>query len=219
MNERPSIANSRLYGILDLGYVARDKVIDTARALASGPESCRVDILQLRAKNVPVEDVQSMAAELLPVTRDSGIPFIINDHPKIAAAVGSEGVHVGQADLGVEEVRAIVGPDAIVGKSTHSLDQAMAAAEEDIDYIGFGPLFATPTKPGRPAIGLEDVSTAHQRLSSGFPVFCIGGIKLENLPEVLAAGARRIVVVSGILDAGDIPARISRLKALLPPRA
>ena len=214
------ISSCRLYGILDLGYVARENVVSTARLLTEGPEDkSRVDILQLRAKGSSPDEILAMAREILPVTRDNGVPLIINDHPEIAANIGADGVHVGQDDSSIEATRSIVGKDAIDGKSTHSLEQAILASGENLDYIGFGPLFTTPTKPGRPAIGVDDIAAAHRQLPDSFPVFCIRGIKLENLPAVLGAGARRVVIVSGILQAPDIPPRISRIKALLPARA
>ena len=109
--------------------------------------------------------------------------------------------------------RARAGEDAIVGKSTHSLAQALAAEREGPDYIGFGPLFATPTKPDYPPIGLNEIMQA-QRLVS-LPVFCIGGIKRENLPGVLAAGAQRVVIVSGILKAPDPQAYCQACRDLL----
>jgi thiamine-phosphate pyrophosphorylase len=101
----------------------------------------------------------------------------------------------------------------LIGKSTHSVAQARAAIEQGADYIGFGPLFATPTKPGRPAIGLDDIRSVQESVS--VPVFCIGGIKLENLEQVLDAGARRVVIVSGILAAADIVRYCDHVKSIL----
>ena len=108
-----------------------------------------------------------------------------------------EGAHVGQDDDSVAVVRAGAGRPILVGKSTHSLAQATAALPENPDYIGFGPLFSTPTKPDYQPIGLADISEVHRRVS--LPIFCIGGIKLENLEQVIRAGARRVVIVSGLL--------------------
>jgi thiamine-phosphate pyrophosphorylase len=114
---------------------------------------------------------------------------------------GAAGAHVGQDDLSLADARKFAGDQAIIGKSTHSLAQAVAAQREGADYIGFGPLFATPTKPDYTPIGLDEIRAVHQLVS--LPIFCIGGIKRENLPEVLAAGAQRVVIVSGILLAED----------------
>jgi thiamine-phosphate pyrophosphorylase len=115
--------------------------------------------------------------------------------------------------MSVAEARAAAGRPVIIGKSTHSLAQARAAEEQGADYIGFGPLFATPTKPGRPAIGLEDIRTAYSEVN--IPIFCIGGIKNENLAEVIAAGAQRVVIVSGWLKADDIAAAVAHTRRTL----
>lgn len=204
------LADCRLYGILDLGYVARDGLVAMARAMIAGG----VDLVQLRAKGHPPDAVEAMGREILPVTRDAGVPFIINDWPQVAAAIGADGVHVGQDDAPMAEVRAVVGPSMIVGRSTHSLDQARAAAAEPADYIGFGPLFATPTKPDYMPIGMDDIRQVHETHPS-LPIFCIGGIKRENLSTVLAAGARRVVIVSGILQAPDVAAYVREVRAQL----
>jgi thiamine-phosphate pyrophosphorylase len=207
-------ADCRLYGILDLGYVAATAACDTVKRMIDGG----VDILQLRAKNLPVEEIEQIGLQIEPLTSAAGVPLIINDHPEIVPVIGAQGVHVGQDDRTVADARwragrALAGevPPPIIGKSTHSVEQAVAAAAEGADYIGFGPLYATPTKPGRPAIGLNDIRRVHELVS--IPIFCIGGIKLENLSSVLAAGAKRVVVVSGILQAADIAAYCRALKS------
>lgn len=193
-----SISEAGLYGILDMGYVAEDGVPAMTLALTEAG----VDVLQLRAKGADEAAVERLGRVILPITRAAGVPLIINDFPASAARLGAEGVHVGQEDEAVARARAVVGPGKIVGKSTHSLAQAEAAVKEGADYIGFGPLFPTPTKPGRPAIGLDEVAEVHRRVS--LPIFCIGGVKLENLDVVLGAGARRVVIVSGLLQAADV---------------
>jgi thiamine-phosphate pyrophosphorylase len=204
------LQNAKLYGILDLGYVLPERVENMTAALCEGG----VDLLQLRAKKLNVAEVEKLALRMLPITRALGVPLIINDHLQVAAALGSEGVHVGQDDEAVARARAVVGPDVFVGKSTHSLDQACAAADEQADYIGFGPLYATGTKPDYMPIGLANVAEAHRRLS--LPIFCIGGVNEARLPEILAAGARRVVVVSALLLAADVRQHVRDLKALLP---
>lgn len=160
-----------------------------------------VDLLQLRAKNVPNRGVEELAGELRSGTARHGVPLIINDHPEIAASVRAEGVHLGQEDMSIADARKIVGPACAIGKSTHTLDQAIRAFYEGADYIGFGPLFATPTKPDYSPIGLTEIAKVHEAVR--IPVFCIGGIKLDNLPKVIEAGARRVVIVSGLLQAKD----------------
>jgi thiamine-phosphate pyrophosphorylase len=199
------LADARLYGILDLGYVAEDSLERMATLLCEGG----VDIVQLRAKGRDECDIEAMANRVAPILRDACVPFIINDFPELVPSIGADGAHVGQDDFSVDDARwragrALAGevPLPIIGKSTHSVEQAVAAAAEGADYIGFGPLFPTPTKAGRPAIGLADIARVHSLVS--VPIFCIGGVKLENLAEVIAAGAQRVVIVSGILQAQDV---------------
>jgi thiamine-phosphate pyrophosphorylase len=124
-----------------------------------------------------------------------------------------EGVHVGQDDDSSEVARRKAGRAVAVGKSTHSLAQARAAQREGADYIGFGPIFATPTKPDYEPIGLQDIKQVHRKLN--LPIFCIGGIKLDNLKEVIAAGARRVAIVSGLVKAPNIAAYAREAKRLL----
>lgn len=193
-----ALADARLYGIVDLGYVTADTAPVAAEKLLEGG----VDILQLRAKNADKSVIAGVAGEIHALTAPLGVPLILNDYPELLRDVPAEGAHLGQDDMSVAEARAAAGRPVVIGKSTHSLTQARAAAEEGADYIGFGPLFATPTKPGRPAIGLEDIRTAYSEVK--IPIFCIGGIKQENLAQVRGAGAQRIVIVSGWLQADDI---------------
>jgi thiamine-phosphate pyrophosphorylase len=136
--------------------------------------------------------------------RDAGVPLVINDFARVAAEVGADGVHIGQDDGSLADVRAIVGEEMIVGRSTHSPQQAFDARDEGFDYIGFGPLFPTPTKKGRPGIGMENIALVQQEVGCLIPVFCIGGIKPENLEEVMEAGAHRVVIVSSLLQAAHI---------------
>ena len=199
----------RLYGILDMGYVGPANIVRTASEMIDGG----VDILQLRAKRFIPDDVRWMAEQIHQVTSAAGVPFVINDFPEVAAEVGAEGVHIGQDDISVNQARSVAGYRTIVGKSTHSVVQAVSAAAEDTDYLGFGPLFATATKPAYKPIGLEDIHAIHKAIKK--PIFCIGGIKLENLAAVLDAGARRVVIVSAILQAPDIAAYCRKVKALL----
>lgn len=203
--------NIRLYGILDLGYVNTSDCERTTHSMLEGG----VQILQLRAKNFPKELVPALARQIAPICRAHKVPFIINDYPDLVAECEADGVHVGQDDVPVAEARRIAGPNKIVGLSTHSLEQAVAAKSHAPDYIGFGPLFATATKPDYRPIGIEDISEAHRLVE--LPLFCIGGIKRENLPTVVAAGARRVVIVSGILQAADPTNYTRECLALLEP--
>lgn len=207
------ILHGQLYAILDLGYVRAEDAVRVTRALLAGG----ADLLQLRAKGHPSGEVESLARLLLPLCRESGVPFIVNDYPEIAAAIGADGVHIGQDDGSLAASRDIVGADMLVGRSTHSPEQARAALEEGFDYIGFGPLFPTPTKLGRPGIGMENIRSVMEEVGSKIPVFCIGGIKRSNLPEVIAAGATNVVIVSDLLCAPDIRLAAREAGALLNP--
>jgi thiamine-phosphate pyrophosphorylase len=189
-----------LYGILDLGYVAEAEVERVTAALLAGG----VSMLQLRAKGKDLALIEAVARRVLPLCRPARVPFILNDHPALAAAVDADGLHLGQDDGSLAAARALTGPRMLIGRSTHSLAQARAALAEGFDYIGFGPLFPTPTKAGRPAIGLRDIAAMEREVGSRIPAFCIGGIHPGNLAEVIAAGARRIVMVSALLKAPDI---------------
>jgi thiamine-phosphate pyrophosphorylase len=203
------LSRCRLYGILDLSYVDSLEAEKVAAQLLGGG----VDLLQLRAKAHAATQIATLAAELHGITSARNVPLIINDHPDIARIVPAEGVHVGQDDLAIAEARKMAGPNCVVGKSTHSVDQAIRAFYEGADYIGFGPIFATPTKPDYPPVGLEEIRKVHDAVR--IPIFCIGGIKLDNLPEVIAAGARRVVMVSGLLLANDIASYARFAKELL----
>jgi thiamine-phosphate pyrophosphorylase len=154
-----------LYGILDLSYVDVVDAPATVDAMINGG----VDIIQLRGKSHGVENLSALAAELHFITSKNNVPLIINDYAEIARWVAVEGVHVGQEDIPVARVREIAGRNLVVGKSTHNFEQAVAAQEEGADYIGFGPLFATPTKPDYPPIGLNDIRKVYDAV--GVPVF------------------------------------------------
>lgn len=209
-----SLADRRLYGIVDLGYVEPhvEAVTRATKNLLEGG----IDILQLRAKVVDEDTILELGRIMLPLTRAAGVPLIINDFPHITAELDADGVHLGQDDGDVATARDVIGEDKIVGRSTNSRVQAIAAKAEGADYIGFGPIFATPTKPGRSAIGSQDIADVHRQLGDHFPIYCIGGIKNDNAATLVAAGARRLVIVSGLLLADDIPAYIGEIKHLLP---
>jgi thiamine-phosphate pyrophosphorylase len=189
----------RLYGIIDLGYIPR---LRDCNRIAEQMVSGGVDLIQLRGKGKSIEELMNLASEIHEITVRSNTPLIVNDHAEIAARVPVEGVHVGQGDDSIPVARQKAGRDLIVGKSTHSLDQAHAAHGDGADYIGFGPIFATPTKPDYNAIGLANIRRIH--LDVSIPIFCIGGINIDNLQEVIDAGAKRVVMVSALLKAHSI---------------
>jgi len=160
-----------------------------------------------------VAELTELAGKLHRLTSHAGIPLIINDHPEIAREVVAEGLHLGQDDYAIAAAREIIRRECWIGKSTHSLDQAVAAEAEGADYIGFGPLFATPTKPDYQPIGTAEIRRVHELVK--LPIFCIGGIKHSNLPAVLGAGANRVVIVSGLLQSSDIAVATRDAKNLL----
>jgi thiamine-phosphate pyrophosphorylase len=171
-----------------------------------------VDIVQLRLKDASDETIIATARRYAAVCHEHGAPLILNDRPDLVQAAGADGVHVGQDDTPVAQARALVGPDRIIGLSTHSPAQIdAAAAEPEIDYIGVGPVHATPTKPGRPAVGLELVRYAAAHATT--PFFAIGGIDAGNLAAVRTAGAARIAVVRAITEASDPEAAARALRS------
>ena len=204
-------AEWKLYAILDLGYVAPADLIATAMKLIAGG----ADLLQLRAKGCEMAEIRDVAKEILPICRATGVPFIINDFPELAAELDADGVHIGQDDGPLTAARETVGPGKIIGRSTHSIMQARAALDEGFDYIGFGPLFPTPTKLGRPGIGLADIATMQSEVGVKIPAFCIGGIKRANLPQVLESGARRVVIVSDLLTAIDVESATREVREII----
>ena len=193
-----NLNDARLYGIIDLGYVEESDVTHVAEQMIEG---C-VDMIQLRGKGKSLDELTGYAARLHEITARSSTPLIVNDHAEIASRVPVEGVHVGQDDDLIEVARRKAGRIVLIGKSTHSLDQALAAQHEGADYIGFGPIFATPTKPDYAPIGLADIKRVHADVS--LPIFCIGGINIGNLQSVIDAGAKRVVMVSALLKAHSI---------------
>jgi thiamine-phosphate pyrophosphorylase len=171
-------------------------------ALAGG-----ADLFQLRDKDASDDELLAAAETAREKCRAAGALFLINDRPDLAVACDADGVHVGQDDTPVGRAREIVGPDAIVGLSTHSMKQAQAGCRSGADYIAVGPVHATPTKEGRPAIGVEPIKYAAAHVN--VPWFAIGGIDTKTVGDVVRAGARRIVVVRALTDADD-PEAVAR---------
>jgi thiamine-phosphate pyrophosphorylase len=193
-----TLQECRLYGIIDLGYIDESEAARVVEQMIEGG----VDLIQLRGKGKSLDELAGLAARLHELTARSSTPLIVNDHAEIARRVAVEGVHVGQDDDSIEVARRKAGRHIFVGKSTHSLEQAVAAQRGGADYIGFGPIFATPTKPDYPPIGLGNIRRVHAEVS--LPIFCIGGINIDNLQSVIDAGAKRVVMVSALLKAHSI---------------
>ena len=171
-------------------------------------------MVQLRDKQASDERLLASASRLRSLCSDAGALFWLNDRPDLAVAADADGVHVGQDDMPVSEARSVVGPERLVGLSTHSPDQLEAALESDADQLSVGPVWATPTKEGRLAAGLEYVRHA-AAVAGERPWFAIGGIDPGNVVDVIEAGARRVVVVRAIRDAADPEAAARELRAQL----
>ena len=204
MTARERLADARLYLVCD----ARPRAFLDA-ALRGG-----ADIVQLRDKTLDDAGVIAAARTFRAAADAHGALFVLNDRPDLVEACAADGVHVGQDDGTPAAARALVGPERIVGRSTHAPAQAdAAAADPDVDYLAVGPVHATPTKPGRPAAGLSYVAHAAQAATK--PWFAIGGIDAGNVAEVTAHGASRIVVVRAIADAADPEAAARALRERL----
>jgi thiamine-phosphate pyrophosphorylase len=197
------LADARLYLVCD----------DPSDAFLDSAVGAGVQIVQLRMKGASDEQILAAATRVGRACAIHGALFILNDRPDLVALAGADGVHVGQDDVPVPRARAAVGERGIVGLSTHSPDQVDAAAEIGVDYIGVGPVYATPTKPGRPAVGLDLVRYAAEHAQ--MPFFAIGGITPENIADVRAAGAPRVAVVRALTQARDTAAVTRRLRGAL----
>jgi len=204
MNPRERLAAARLYLVCDA------RPLQWLRAALHGG----VDIVQLRDRSLDDRGLAAAARAFRAAADETGSLFVLNDRPDLVAACEADGVHVGQDDATPAQARAVVGPDLIVGRSTHAPAQAdAAAADPDVDYLAVGPVHATPTKPGRPAAGLDYVSyaAAHARK----PWFAIGGLDAGNVHEVVQRGATRIVVVRAITAAANPEAAARGLRDAL----
>ena len=160
-----------------------------------------VDIVQLRDKRLDARDLITEGRRMRAICHDAGIPFVVNDRPDLALEIEADGVHVGQDDAPVALCRRLLGPDAIIGLSTHEDDELDDALDEDVTYLSAGPVEATPTKPGRPGTGIGYVQRAIAR--SHVPIFVTGGVTPATIPELRAAGVTRFVVVRALTEASD----------------
>jgi thiamine-phosphate pyrophosphorylase len=216
-DRRARLAAARLYLVCGAGPAPGGlELPDLIRGAVSGG----VDVVQLRDKHLPDDELAAVANAARALCERLGTLLIVNDRPLVAREAGADGVHVGQEDMAVAKVRELVGADMLIGLSTHApaeIDAAEATGsdgEPAVDYIGVGPVHATPTKPGRPAVGLELVryAAAHARV----PFFAIGGLDSGNVREAISAGASRVCVLRAIADGAD-PERAARgLREQLP---
>ncbi|KAF0094199.1 MAG: thiamine-phosphate pyrophosphorylase [Puniceicoccaceae bacterium 5H] len=198
------------YGILDTGYVSDHAWEDKCRALIDGG----ADIIQLRAKHETPDQRRTLLERILPLFEHIDTPLVINDHLELALAYPRLGLHLGQDDMSVAEARKQLGPDRVLGLSTHSPQQAadaMLLHGQHLNYFAVGPVYATPTKPTYEPVGLELVRHV-AALQAPLPWFAIGGVNRQTIAEVKAAGAPRVVVVSDVLKASDTAAAVREIR-------
>lgn len=208
---RTRLAGARLY--LVCGAAPRGGELPE---LLRGAIAGGVDVVQLREKRLPDDELLAVARAARALCGELGALLVVNDRPRVAHEAGADGVHVGQDDMPVAEVRELVGPDMLIGLSTHAPAEIDVVDPAIVDYIGVGPIHETPTKPGRPAVGPELIRYAAAH--AAVPFFAIGGLHAGNLAEAIDAGASRVCVLRAISDAGD-PERAARaLRDLLDER-
>ena len=206
---RERLRTARLYFVCEALPGGRDPEALLHAALDGG-----VDIVQLREKELGRDEVERSAQTFRRLCDTYSALFIVNDDPYLARTCDADGVHVGQDDMAVEEAREILGPEMIIGLSTHSEEQIAALrASSRVDYVSVGPVWETPTKEGRPGVGLGLVE--HAAANAPHPFFAIGGIDPQNASDVVAAGARRLGVVRAIRDADDPAAAAEALRGAL----
>jgi len=205
---RERLRTARLYFVCEALPDGRDPEALLHAALSGG-----VDIVQLREKELGREEVERVARTFRRLCDTYSALFIVNDDPYLAQTCNADGVHLGQEDMPVEEARELLGPEMIIGLSTHSKEQLAAGGASAVDYVSVGPIWETPTKAGRPGVGLGLVE--HAAAAAPHPFFAIGGIDPGNAGEVVAAGARRLGVVRAIRDAADPAAVAGELRGAL----
>lgn len=209
-----ALEDCSLYTFIDLAYTRGRSLPGLAAELCKGGS----DLIQLRAKDWTSTQVEAAALEIQPILRDSNVGLVVNDHPQVAIQVGAEFCHLGQEDFfdgGFTDVNQVRNgrQRPAIGLSSHAPEQAARAIKAGADYVAVGPVFATATKPTARAVTLDYVKWAAANVR--IPWFAIGGINLSNLDEVKAAGARRICVVSAILNAPDVAEACRRFKERL----
>ncbi len=205
---RERLRTARLYFVCEARPGGRDPEALLQAALSGG-----VDIVQLREKESGREEIERSARTFRRLCDTYSALFIVNDDPYLVRTCNADGVHVGQDDVAATEARELLGPEAIIGLSTHSEEQLAASGDEPVDYVSVGPVWETPTKEGRPGVGLSLVE--HAAAHAPHPFFAIGDIDPTNAGEVVAAGARRLGIVRAIRDADDPAATAEALRGSL----
>jgi thiamine-phosphate pyrophosphorylase len=208
MTKKDYLHRMKLY-VLISGKIAARSVNETARLIIDGG----ADAIQLREKTISDKELISLAGEIRDITTKRGTLLIINDRVNVARELNSDGVHLGQHDMSIKEAREIIGNEKIIGVSTHNIIQARQAQKDGADYIAIGPVYPTTTKDYEPSIGLEVIQEISREIS--IPFLAIGAITLENLDEVLKAGASRVAVCSAIISSKDILSSTRKFKEKL----
>jgi len=208
MTRKNFLNRTRLY-VLISSNIATKSVTETVRLVIDGG----ADAIQLREKTISDNEFTSLASEVRNITTKSGALLIINDRVHVAREINADGVHLGQHDMSALEARNIIGNEKIIGISTHSIIQARQAQKDGADYIAIGPIYPTRTKDYEPSIGIEVLQKISEAID--IPFIAIGAITLENLDEVLNAGASRVTVCSAIIGSKDIYSSTKRYKEKL----
>lgn len=204
-----SCSHWQLYVIVDRAACGGRRVFDVAAAAIRGG----ADAVQLRDKTGSADRVRREAERLRPLASAAHVALIINDQVDVAMVAEADGVHLGQDDLPVQEARRTIGTSRIIGKSTHSLEQALAAQADGVEYIGLGPIFPTPTKPDYGSVGPALIGQVRSQVH--LPTVCIGGIDHRNLDTVIASGATCVAVVRAVCAAADPEQAAGQLKSML----
>jgi thiamine-phosphate pyrophosphorylase len=212
LERRARLAVARLYLVCSANPEGRELPTLLRAAIAGG-----VDIVQLREKRMPDEELASVANAARVLCEELGALLVVNDRPWVAREARADGIHVGQDDIPPQEVRELVGPEMLIGLSTHSPAQIDEVDASVVDYIGVGPIHETPTKPGRPAVGVELIGYA--AANAKVPFFAIGGLDATRLGAVLDAGATRVCVLRAIASAEDPEQAARALRGQLEPTA
>lgn len=208
-SKKEYLKNSRLYAVTDLKENAPQILQQVERALQGG-----VDIVQLRAKTLSARSLLEIGKKMRQLTRKLGKLLIVNDRVDLMLALEADGVHLGQEDIPIEAARKMIGTSGpIIGCSTHNLEQAVSAESKGADYIGFGPIFETPTKPTYRAVGLEAIPEVVKKIK--IPIVFIGGIDRSNITQVVERGAKCVAVVRAVFSAPDPFENACELKGLL----
>ena len=201
-------ARGGLYPVISSEFCAGRSPLEVFELAAKGGAS----VIQVREKHLPDDELFKLVRQCRPIADRYGVLLIVDDRAEVAARAGADGVHIGQDDMSVSDVRAI-DPELMIGKSTHNLEELLAAQEEGTDYLNIGPIFATQTKSvSYPAVGVEVLRLLIPSVKIPFSV--MGGIKLRHLPELISAGAMRIAMVTEVTQAPDVTAKVRELEAL-----